>query len=178
LSEEDKELELLKAKRMLEMQKNISQRQKIEEVKTETKKKPQISPRDLVVKQLGYRGVEVLQNAESQFPEESKIVIEKLAELIRGGEVSEIIDGGKLLTLFRSLGIRVRMQTTISVEQDGKMVSWSDKLKGSMKTESEKSYESASETLTESVESSTESVESSTESSPSENTPNTTTENF
>jgi DNA-binding TFAR19-related protein (PDSD5 family) len=167
LNEEDKELELLKAKRMLEMQKNISQRQKIEEVKTETKK-PQISPRDLVVKQLGYRGLEVLQNAESQFPEESKVVIEKLAELIRGGEVSETIDGGKLLTLFRSLGIRVRMQTTISVEQDGKLVSWSDKLKGDIKTGSEKSSESTT--------GSTESIESSG-SSNSENIFSSTTEN-
>jgi len=149
LSEEDRELERLKAKRMLEMQKNISQRQKTEEVKTETKK-PEISSRDLVVKQLGYRGVEVLQNAEAQFPDESKVVIEKLAELIRGGEVSEIIDGGKLLTLFRSLEIRVRMQNTISVEQDGKLVSWSDKLKGDEKTESEKSSESTSEPATES----------------------------
>ena len=141
------------------MQKNISQRQKTEEVKTETKK-PEISSRDLVVKQLGYRGVEVLQNAESQFPEESKVVIEKLAELIRGGEVSEIIDGGKLLTLFRSLEIRVRMQNTISVEQDGKLVSWSDKLKGDEKTESEKSSESTSESATESsVESSVPSPE-------------------
>ena len=134
---------------MLEMQKNISQRQKTEEVKTETKK-PEISSRNLVVKQLGYRGVEVLQNAEAQFPDESKVVIEKLAELIRGGEVSEIIDGGKLLTLFRSLEIRVRMQNTISVEQDGKLVSWSDKLKGDEKTESEKSSESTSEHATES----------------------------
>lgn len=131
---------------MLEMQKNISQRQKMDEIKTETKtKKPQISPRDLVVKQLGYRGVEVLQNAEAQFPQESKMVIEKLAELIQGGEVSEIIDGGKLLTLFRSIGINVRMQTTISVEQDGKLVSWSDKLKGDVKTEYDQSSESHTE---------------------------------
>lgn len=134
---------------MLEMQKNITQRQKTEEVKTETKK-PQISSRDLVVKQLGYRGVEVLQNAESQFPEESKVVVEKLAELIKSGEVSEIIDGGKLLTLFRSLDIRVRMQTTINVEQDGKMVSWSDKLKGDVKNE----HEQSSETTESSTESS------------------------
>jgi len=158
LSEEDRELERLKAKRMLEMQKNISQRQKTEEVKTETKK-PEISSRDLVVKQLGYRGVEVLQNAEAQFPDESKVVIEKLAELIRGGEVSEIIDGGKLLTLFRSLEIRVRMQNTISVEQDGKLVSWSDKLKGDEKTESEKSAESTESATGPSTESSVPSPE-------------------
>ena len=158
MSEEDKELERLKAKRMLEMQKNISQRQKIDQVKDEPKK-PQISPREIVVKQLGYRGIEVLQNAESQFPQESKIVIEKLAELIRGGEVSEIIDGGKLLTLFRSIGIHVRMQTTISVEQDGKLVSWSDKLKGDMKNE----YEQSTESIAESSVQSTENTSSSTE---------------
>lgn len=136
MTEEDKELELLKAKRMLEMQKNISQRQKSEEPKTQSPS-PQVSPRDIVLKQLGYRGEEVLQNAEAQFPNETRVVVEKLAELITGGEITEIIDGGKLLTLFRSVGIRVRMQTTISVEQDGKMVSWSDKLKGEAKTLSE-----------------------------------------
>ncbi|MGC1426528.1 MAG: DNA-binding protein [Nitrosotalea sp.] len=157
MSEEDKELERLKAKRMLEMQKNISQRQKIEEVKTEPKKS-QISPRELVVKQLGYRGIEVLQNAEAQFPEESKVVIEKLAELIRGGEVSEIIDGGKLLTLFRSLDIRVRMQTTINVEQDGKLVSWSDKLKGDVKNEYEQSSEPTTESIADSTGQSTENI--------------------
>ena len=135
MTEEDKELELLKARRMLEMQKNISQRQKVE-VKPQSSP-PKVSPRDIVLKQLGYRGEEVLQNAESQFPNETKVIVEKLAELIQGGEITEIIDGGKLLTLFRSVGIHVRIQTTINVEQDGKMVSWSDKLKGETKSLSE-----------------------------------------
>jgi DNA-binding TFAR19-related protein (PDSD5 family) len=130
MTEEDKELELLKAKRLLEMQKNISEQQKQEEQKA--KKPSQIdipSSREILIKQLGYRGLEVLQNAESQFPNETKLVVAKLAELIQSGEVTEIIDGGKLLTLFRSLGIRVRVETTIHVEEDGKLVSWSDKLK-------------------------------------------------
>lgn len=135
MTEEDKELELLKAKRLLEMQKNISQQQKFKEVKTEPKIKETL-PREIVLKHLGYRGPEVLENAESQFPNETKAVIEKLADLIQSGEITEIIDGGKLLTLFRSLGIRVRVQTTINIEQDGKMVSWSDKLKGSRASES------------------------------------------
>jgi DNA-binding TFAR19-related protein (PDSD5 family) len=131
MTEEDKELELLKAKRLLEMQKNISQKQKIEELKTsQPTTSTTVSPREIVVKNLGYRGLEVLENAEAQFPEETKMVIAKLAELLQSGEVTEIIDGGKLLTLFRSIGIRVKVQTTIKVEQDGKLVSWSDKLKG------------------------------------------------
>ncbi|HSF28269.1 MAG TPA: hypothetical protein VLA53_04530, partial [Nitrosopumilaceae archaeon] len=66
-------------------------------------------------------------------PEETKLVVAKLADLIQSGEVTETIDGGKLLTLFRSLGIRVRVATTINVEQDGKLVSWSEKLKESSK---------------------------------------------
>ena len=134
MSEEDKELELLKAKRLREMQENISQKQKIEELKTNQKQTSSVSPREIVVKQLGYRGLEVLENAETQFPAETRMVIEKLAELIQSGDVTEIIDGGKLLTLFRSVGIRVKVQTTIKVEQDGKLVSWSDKLKGESTT--------------------------------------------
>lgn len=130
MTEEDKELEILKAKRLLEMQKNISEKQKIEELRTKQQPAAAVSPRDIVVKQLGYRGLEVLENAEAQFPAETRMVITKLAELIQSGEVAEVIDGGKLLTLFRSIGMWVKVQTTIKVEQDGKLVSWSDKLKG------------------------------------------------
>ena len=130
MSEEDKELELLKAKRLREMQKNITEQQKQEELKTQKPASSNApSPREILVKQLGYRGLEILQNAEGQFPNETKMVVDKLAELIKSGEVTEIIDGGKLLELFRSVGINVRVETTIRVEEDGKLVSWSDKLK-------------------------------------------------
>jgi DNA-binding TFAR19-related protein (PDSD5 family) len=130
MSEEDKELELLKAKRLREMQKNITEQQKQEEINAHKPSTSNISsPREILVKQLGYRGLEILQNAESQFPNETKMVVDKLAELIKSGEVAETIDGGKLLALFRSIGIRVRVETTIHVEEDGKLVSWSDKLK-------------------------------------------------
>jgi DNA-binding TFAR19-related protein (PDSD5 family) len=128
LSEEDSELERLKAKRLAEMQKNISSKQEIEKTQELTKEKPLENPRDLLVNRLGFRGLEVLENAESQFPNETKIIIEKLSELIKTGEINEIIDGGKLLTLFRSVGLIVRMATKIHIEQDGKFVSLSDKL--------------------------------------------------
>ena len=67
-------------------------------------------------------------NAESQIPNESKVVIEKLCELIKTGEITEILDGGKLLTLFRSIGLSIRMATKINIQQDGKFVSLTDKL--------------------------------------------------
>lgn len=128
MSKEDSELERLKAKRLAEMQKNISSKQEIEKSQSLTKEKPLENPRDLLVNRLGFRGLEVLENAEFQFPNETKIIVEKLSELIKTGEINETIDGGKLLTLFRSIGINIRMATKINVEQDGKFVSLSDKL--------------------------------------------------
>ena len=128
MSEEDSELERLKAKRLAEMQKNISTKQEVEPTPDAEKEKVPENPRDSLIKILGFRGLEVLQNAESQFPNETKMIIEKLSELIKTGEINESIDGGKLLTLFRSIGINVRMATKINVEQDGKFVSLTDKL--------------------------------------------------
>jgi DNA-binding TFAR19-related protein (PDSD5 family) len=70
----------------------------------------------------------VLQNAERQYPNEAKLVIDKLGQLIHGGEIDEEIDGGKLLALFRSVGVNVRMETKIKIEKEGKFVSLSEKL--------------------------------------------------
>jgi len=139
LNDEDKELEILKAKRLAEMQKNISsqEKQKESEQKSDTTKE-QITSRDYVVKNLGYRGMEVLQNAESQFPNEAKIIIEKIGELIASGDINEVLDGGKLLVLFRSVGVNIRMQNKINVEQDGKFVSITDKFKHKSEADDDK----------------------------------------
>ena len=130
MSEEDKDLERLKAKRLAEMRNNISSQREQEKVaasqKEQQDKKP--SPREIVVKRLGYRGIEVLQNAEYQFPKETEIIILKLSELISSGDIKEVLDGGNLLALFRAVGINIRMKTKINVEKDGKFVCISDKL--------------------------------------------------
>ena len=127
MSEDDSELQRLQAKRLAEMQKNISSRETVEENPESTKEKT-VNPRDALIKQLGFRGLEVLTNAESQFPNETKMIIDKLYELIKTGEITEILDGGKLLGLFRSIGLSVRMDTKINIQQDGKFVSLTDKL--------------------------------------------------
>ena len=129
MSEEDKELEMLKAKRLAEMQKNFSEQNQSDNKVDNESEKPKPSLRDYVVNSLGYRGMEVLQNAEYQFPNESKIIIEKLGELISSGDINETLDGGKLLVLFRSVGLSIRMENKINVEKDGKFVSIADKFK-------------------------------------------------
>ncbi len=140
MSDEDKELEILKAKRLVEMQKNLSiqEKQKEFEQKSHVEEKKQLTSREHVVKNLGYRGIEVLENAESQFPNEAKIIIEKLGELIASGDINEILDGGKLLVLFRSVGVNIRMQNKINVEQDGKFVSITDKFKNKSEVDDDK----------------------------------------
>lgn len=123
---DDSELERLKAERLAEMRLNISSQRSQEPEPAGDPKKA--SYRDILVKNLGYRGAEVLQNAEYQFPREASVISQKLGELLASGEINETIDGGKLLALFRSVGVNVRMDTKIKVEKDGKLVSLSDKL--------------------------------------------------
>ena len=130
MSDDDSELQRLQAKRLAEMQKNISSRETAEETPESTKSTEEkiVNPRDALIKQLGFRGLEVLTNSESQFPNETKMVIDKLYELIKTGEITEILDGGKLLGLFRSIGLNIKMDTKINIQQDGKFVSLTDKL--------------------------------------------------
>ena len=91
----DDELERINAKRLAEMKKNIAQK----EHKSQESKKPQKTPRDVLVSRLGYRGLEVLENAEYQYPQQVPFIITKIAELVNSGEISEVIDGGGLLEL-------------------------------------------------------------------------------
>jgi DNA-binding TFAR19-related protein (PDSD5 family) len=134
---EDKDLERLQAKRLEEMRKNLSFQRKQSKIAASEKEQKgnKSSPREIIIKQLGYRGLEVLQNAEYQFPKETEIISLKLSELILSGDITEVLDGGNLLELFRSVGINVRMKTKINVEKDGKFVSLSDKLGKSSTTE-------------------------------------------
>jgi DNA-binding TFAR19-related protein (PDSD5 family) len=116
MTEYDPELEIIKAKKLLKMKKKI------------TEEKPK-TDRELLVEHLIDRGTEVLSTAEAQYPKETAIIIAKIAELIKSGELQGKISGGELLSLFRSIGLRVRMDTKISVEEHGKLVSLSDRLR-------------------------------------------------
>ena len=127
---EEKDKERNKEKRKEEKRKKNNkkkEKEKIAALQKEQKDKKS-SPREIIIKRLGYRGLEVLQNAEYQFPKETEIIVLKLSELISSGDITEVLDGGNLLGLFRSIGINVRMKTKINVEKDGKFVSLSDKL--------------------------------------------------
>ncbi|MEO9321276.1 MAG: DNA-binding protein [Nitrososphaera sp.] len=121
--ESDPDIERIKARKLREMRKLAAAPKPTEAPK------PTKSPRDIVLSFLYDRGEEVLNRAYAQFPAQTEAIVTKIAELIRSGELQNKISGGELLSLFRSIGLRVHIDTSIKVEDHGKFVSFSDKLK-------------------------------------------------
>lgn len=121
---DNKELDLLMAKKMVEMKKRLAQKQ---EAPPPPPKKE--SSREIVMKKLVDRGEEVLLIAEQYYPEKTAMVIKYIAQLITSGTLEDNISGGELLWLFRNLGMHISVSTTIRVQKDGKFVSLGEKLK-------------------------------------------------
>jgi DNA-binding TFAR19-related protein (PDSD5 family) len=130
--EEDPDIAIIKARKLkvlreqaAELEKARIEEQRLKELNVQQKK----TNREIISGYLYNRGEEVLKLAESQFPIQTKSIINEIVELIRMGEIKQRISGGELLALFRSVGINVRVNTTIKIEDHGKLVSFSDKLK-------------------------------------------------
>jgi hypothetical protein len=124
-SEEDLSLKMLNARKVLELRKRANSA-----LKTEVPKQKEAPPsaREILVKALVDRGLEVLENAENSYPKEMAILEERLADLVRQRKI-RTISGGELLQFLRAIGLRVSVQTSISVEEHGKFVTLADKLK-------------------------------------------------
>jgi DNA-binding TFAR19-related protein (PDSD5 family) len=125
--EEDPDIEILKAKKMQEMMQRMIKQKKENMEKDIRKREP--SEREILLAYLYDRGDEVLKLAESQFPTETRVITNRIIELINSGEINRKISGGELLSLFRSLGLNVKINTTIKIEEHGKYVSFAEKLK-------------------------------------------------
>ena len=127
MTEEDPDLALIKARKMKEMRKHAAAKQKAKDEEKKTLRPK--TDREIMSDYLYDRGDEVLNLAEAQFPIQTKAITSRLVELIKAGEISHRISGGELLSLMRSIGLNVRVNTNIRIEDHGKLVSFSDKLK-------------------------------------------------
>lgn len=127
-AEEDPELEIIKARKMLRLREQAAATEKQKKIKDETRLFEK-SKRQTFLRYLYERGDEVLAAAESQYPLQTAAVMNQIIDLIERGDIQQKISGGELLSLFRMLGLSVRMNTTIKIEDHGKLVSFSDKLK-------------------------------------------------
>jgi len=109
---------------MLEKQLSEKPTQK-EEVSTEV-----AGARETILPLLKGRALEVLRTAEAQYPQATTQIEDELARLIKEEKIKGPISGEALYTLFRRIGLRVRLKTKIVYIEDGKEKSLSEKLKG------------------------------------------------
>ncbi|MEM2238668.1 MAG: hypothetical protein QXR26_08985 [Candidatus Caldarchaeum sp.] len=116
MSDEDIELKRLQLKRMMKL---MSQKVQQEAGKQQTAQAVEPSPLETVRSMLGERGDEVLSAALEQYPKETMAIVRRLAELIKAGQITEPIEGGELYNLFRSLGLRVKIDTKIMYVKRG-----------------------------------------------------------
>ena len=126
--EEDPDLEIIKARKMLKLREQAAATEKRRKIEDESKLVEK-SRKQAFLKYIYDRGDEVLSAAESQYPSQTASVMNRILDLIERGDIQQKISGGELLSLFRMLGLNIKMNTTIKIEDHGKLVSFSDKLK-------------------------------------------------
>jgi DNA-binding TFAR19-related protein (PDSD5 family) len=118
--EEDADLKLLERRKLEEMRRRMKA--------AAPAPKQEKTDRQVVEGMLYDRGDEVLEAAYSFYPRETERLVKELATMIRDGRLTEKIAGGELLSIFRQLGLRFRLRTSIRVMDQGKLVDLSEKL--------------------------------------------------
>jgi len=121
---EDTELERLKYRRMQEIQRRLLEQEK----KVADEKQPH--PREVLKGILVGRAWEVLDAAERQYPEPTRMLEGELARLVREGRLKGPLTAEQLMWLFRRVGMDVRLETKIQVYESGELKSLADKFKG------------------------------------------------
>jgi len=118
--EEDADLKLLERRKMEELRRKMKA--------LAPAPKAEKTDREVVEGMLYDRGDEVLEAAYSFYPKETGRLVRELAGMIRDRRVVEPISGGELLSIFRQVGLRFRLSTSIKVQDRGKLVDLSEKL--------------------------------------------------
>ncbi|MBS7650834.1 MAG: hypothetical protein QXN62_05000 [Candidatus Bathyarchaeia archaeon] len=127
---EDTDLDLLKKRKLLEMQKRLLAK-KIEEdtmVGSEASIK-KIDSREVLKKIFVGRAEEVWDAACRQYPQAMKRLEDGLARMVLRREISETLDEGQLLYILRALGLKPRFDVKIRILEGGRLKSISEKLK-------------------------------------------------
>jgi DNA-binding TFAR19-related protein (PDSD5 family) len=133
---DDSEIELLKRRKLLEMQRRLLI-QKVEALKKEEEEKRQkageaeVKPTDVLKRVFVGRAWEVWRVAEMQYPSVTEKLAIALARLIKGGRLKGQITGEQLFWFFRRLGLRVRLKTKIRIYESGELKTLADKLRES-----------------------------------------------
>lgn len=122
---DDHDIDIINARKLRELREKAAAMEKAKEA---SKQQPK-SSREIVSAYLYDRADEVLDLAYWQYPAQTEVIVTRIARLILAGEITSRISGGELLALFRSVGLNIRVDTTIKVEDHGKLISFSEKLR-------------------------------------------------
>ena len=125
---DDPDIDIINARKLKELREKAAAMEKAKASQRQQEQQPK-SSREIVSAYLYDRADKVLDLAYEQYPAQTEAIITRIARLILDGEITTRISGGELLTLFRSVGLNIRVNTTIKVEEDGKLISFSEKLK-------------------------------------------------
>jgi DNA-binding TFAR19-related protein (PDSD5 family) len=129
-ADDDPEIDIINARKLKELREKAAA---MEKAKVSSQQSRPKSSREIVSAYLYDRADEVLDLAYGQYPVQTEAIVTRIARLILSGEITSRISGGELLMLFRSVGLNIRVNTTIKVEDDGKLISFSEKLKQQQK---------------------------------------------
>lgn len=121
----DDELERLKRKKLLEMQRRMSQTQP-QQMTTQPKEPTNT---EILNKFFIDRAWEVWNSAREQYPKVLPRVEQALIKAIKDGKIVEKIDGASLMNFLREIGINVRLNTQIRFAEHGELKTLQQKLK-------------------------------------------------
>ncbi|HKF26761.1 MAG TPA: DNA-binding protein [Nitrososphaera sp.] len=122
---DDPDIDIINARKLRELREKAAA---MEKAKVNQQQQPK-SSREIVSGYLYDRADQVLDLAYGQYPSQTEAIITRISRLILAGEITSRISGGELLALFRAVGLNIRVNTTIKVEDKGKLISFSEKLK-------------------------------------------------
>lgn len=127
---DDLDIELIKARKLKELREHAkSVEKRMVAAKIGQDQKNVLPDKEVLKPYLYDRADEVLELAELQFPQETKLIIVKLLDLLKSGNLRKRISGRELLFLFKSVGLNIRLNTNINISEHGKTFSISEKLK-------------------------------------------------
>jgi programmed cell death protein 5 len=122
----DEELERIKRRRLLELQRRMLREEKTEE---EPEKPAEPTPRDILDSMFSGRAWEVYETAKIQYPTVMPRVEQALVEGIRSGKIKDRIDGESLFVFLRQLGLNVRLNTSIRYKEHGELKTIGQRIK-------------------------------------------------
>ena len=125
---EDRKLEYLKQKRLLEMQRHVLAETAVELRPEKEEVQKTIDPKEVLKTIFAENAWKIWRAAEYQYPQAAKEVAKALANLVKAGKITATVTGTQLYWLFTEMGLRVRVETKIRILDKGELKTIADKL--------------------------------------------------